>query len=64
VRVITKRACGFRTYRAVEVALYHILGRLPEPEAEALLGCRVDVATERSLHPLIRERMRAEALPL
>ena len=34
-------------------------------EAEALLvGCRVDVATERSLHPLIRERVRAEALPL
>jgi len=33
-------------------------------EAEALLGRRVDVATERSLHPLIRERVRAEALPL
>ena len=33
-------------------------------EAEALLGCRVDVATERSLHPLIRERVRSEALPL
>lgn len=32
VRVITKRAYGFRTYRAVEVALYHSLGRLPEPE--------------------------------
>ena len=32
VRVITKRACGFRTYRAVEVALYHNLGRLPEPD--------------------------------
>jgi hypothetical protein len=32
VRVITKRACGFRTYRAVEVALYHHLGRLPEPD--------------------------------
>ena len=31
-RVITKRAYGFRTYRAVEVALYHSLGRLPEPE--------------------------------
>ena len=32
VRVITKRAYGFRTYRAVEVALYHSLGRLPEPD--------------------------------
>jgi transposase len=31
-RVITKRAYGFRTYRAVEVALYHGLGRLPEPD--------------------------------
>jgi transposase len=31
-RVITKRAYGFRTYRAVEVALYHSLGRLPEPK--------------------------------
>lgn len=31
-RVVTKRAYGFRTYRAVEVALYHSLGRLPEPE--------------------------------
>ncbi len=33
-------------------------------EAEALLGCRVDVATERSLHPLIRESVRDEARPL
>jgi transposase len=32
VRVITKRAYGFRSYRAVEVALYHSLGRLPEPD--------------------------------
>ena len=31
-RVITKRAYGFRTYRAIEVALYHSLGRLPEPD--------------------------------
>lgn len=31
-RVITKRAYGFRTYRAVEVALYHNLGCLPEPD--------------------------------
>lgn len=32
VRVVTRRAYGFRTYRAMEVALYHTLGHLPEPE--------------------------------
>lgn len=26
-----RRAYGFRTYKAVEVALYHQLGHLPEP---------------------------------
>ena len=31
-RVITKRAYGFRTSGALEVALYHALGDLPEPE--------------------------------
>ena len=31
-RVITKRAYGFRTSGALEVALYHALGNLPEPE--------------------------------
>ena len=31
-RVITKRAYGFRTCEAMEVALYHTLGNLPEPE--------------------------------
>lgn len=29
-RVITRRAFGFRTYEALEVALYHTLGHLPE----------------------------------
>jgi transposase len=29
-RVVTKRAFGFRTFRCLEVALYHDLGRLPE----------------------------------
>jgi predicted nucleotidyltransferase len=33
-------------------------------EAEALLGRRVDVTTERSLHPLIREQVCAEAVAL
>lgn len=31
VRVVTRRSYGFRTYRAQELALYHALGRLPEP---------------------------------
>ena len=31
-RVITKRAYGFRTCPALEVALYHALGDLPEPQ--------------------------------
>jgi transposase len=30
-KVITRRAFGFRTFRAVEIALYHGLGALPEP---------------------------------
>lgn len=33
IRVITRRSYGFRTYEALEVALYHNLGRLPEPES-------------------------------
>ena len=28
----TRRSYGFRTYQAMELALYHNLGRLPEPE--------------------------------
>jgi len=31
-KVTTRRAYGFRTFRAAEVALYHTLGALPEPE--------------------------------
>jgi transposase len=30
-RVITKRAYGFRTYKCLEVVLYHELGHLPVP---------------------------------
>jgi transposase len=33
IRVVTRRSYGFRTYRAMEIALYHSLGRLPEPES-------------------------------
>ena len=32
IRVVTRRSYGFRTYAAMELALYHTLGRLPEPE--------------------------------
>jgi transposase len=33
IRVVTRRSYGFRTYKAMETALYHTLGRLPEPES-------------------------------
>jgi transposase len=33
IRVMTRRSYGFRTYEAMELALYHTLGRLPEPES-------------------------------
>jgi transposase len=31
IRVVTRRSDGFRTYHAMETALDHNLGRLPEP---------------------------------
>ncbi len=31
-KLTTKKAYGFRTYRCLEIALYHTLGHLPEPE--------------------------------
>lgn len=31
-KLISKRAFGFRTFRGLEIALYHGLGNLPEPE--------------------------------
>lgn len=33
IRVVTRRSYGFRTYEAMEISLYHTLGRLPEPES-------------------------------
>ena len=33
IRAVTRRSYGFRTYEAMEIALYHNLGRLPEPES-------------------------------
>jgi transposase len=32
VKLTVRRAFGFRTYKAVEIALYHTLGDLPEPQ--------------------------------
>jgi transposase len=31
-KLITKRSYGFRTYKCLEIAFYHGLGKLPEPE--------------------------------
>lgn len=33
LKVTTRKAYGFRTFKAMEVALYHALGHLPEPES-------------------------------
>jgi len=33
IRVVTRRSYGFRTFEAMETALYHTLGKLPEPES-------------------------------
>lgn len=32
-KLAMRKAQGFRTYKALETALYHQLGRLPEPES-------------------------------
>jgi len=39
IRVVTRRSYGFRTYEAMEIALYHTLGRLPEPEESTHRFC-------------------------
>ena len=31
-KVTMRRSYGFRTYRVLELALYHSLGKLPEPD--------------------------------
>lgn len=31
IKLVIRKACGFRTYEAIEMALYHNLGALPEP---------------------------------
>jgi transposase len=32
-KVTMRKSCGFRTYRVLELALYHSIGTLPEPES-------------------------------
>ncbi|HMD83919.1 MAG TPA: ISL3 family transposase, partial [Terriglobia bacterium] len=32
LKLTLRKAYGFRTFEAIEVALYHNLGELPEPE--------------------------------
>jgi hypothetical protein len=32
-KVTIRKSYGFRTYRVLELALYHALGKLPEPES-------------------------------
>ena len=32
LKLTTRRSYGFRVFRVVEIALYHALGKLPEPE--------------------------------
>jgi len=39
IQVVTRRAYGFRTYKAMEIALDHTLGWLPEPEESAQRFC-------------------------
>ena len=39
IRVVTRRSYGFRTYEAMEIAMYHTLGKLPEPDVLAHRFC-------------------------
>ncbi len=32
VKVTMRKSYGFRTFRITELALYHVLGKLPEPQ--------------------------------
>ena len=36
-KVTMRRSYGFRTYRVLELALYHSLGKLPEPDSTRFL---------------------------
>jgi hypothetical protein len=39
-KVTMRKSYGFRTYRVLELALYHSLGKLPEPESTHDFFCR------------------------
>lgn len=32
VKLVTRKAFGFRMYETIKIALFHTLGRLPEPQ--------------------------------
>ncbi|MFT5813412.1 MAG: transposase [Psychroserpens sp.] len=32
VKLTVRKSYGFRTYKCTEIALYHVLGKLPTPE--------------------------------
>jgi transposase len=32
VKLVTRKAFGYRTFDTIRIALFHALGRLPEPE--------------------------------
>lgn len=43
LKLTTRKSYGFRTFRAAEVALYHTLGALPEPERTHRFLLRRDI---------------------
>jgi hypothetical protein len=52
-KVTMRKSYGFRTYRVLELALYHALGKLPEPESthDFLLTSQKNGGTRAFLHP-------------
>ena len=32
IKLTMRKFCGFRTFKYIEIVLYHALGKLPEPE--------------------------------
>src|SRR5204862_5663073 len=53
-KVTMRKSYGFRTYRVLELALYHSLGKLPEPDSTHDFFCGVGFkkqAAERSGSP-------------
>jgi hypothetical protein len=41
IKLTIRKAYGFRTLEAAQIALYHTLGRLPEPELAHEFWCAV-----------------------